>query len=90
MDKDGSKYTVIQESGDKCLKNVLERLASKSKINFKNFELYFFVEHVESSREDLEDMDNAINIDTPLKFLNGYELDVGIFLNFIFFIFSFF
>ncbi len=76
MDKDGSKYTVIQESGDKVLKNVLERLASKSKINFKNFELYFFVEHIEESKDELEDMDNAINMETPLKFLNGFELDV--------------
>ena len=77
MDKDGSKSTIIQESGEKNLKNVLERLASKSKINFRNFELYYFVEHVEEIKEELDDMDNAINMDAPLKFLNCFELDVS-------------
>jgi hypothetical protein len=76
MDKEGSKSTILQESGEKTLKNILERLASKSKINFRNYELYYFVEHVEQSKEELEDMDNAINMETPLKFLNNFELDV--------------
>lgn len=76
MDKDGSKYTIIQESGEKTLKNILERLATKSKINIRNHELYYFVEHVEETKEEQEDIDDAINIETPLKFLNNFELDV--------------
>jgi hypothetical protein len=76
MDKEGSKSTILQESGEKTLKHILERLASKSKINFRNYELYYFIEHVEQSKEDLEDMDNAIKMETPLKFLNNFELDV--------------
>lgn len=77
MDKDGSKSTILRESGEKTLKNILERLTSKFKINFKNWELYFFVEHLDDSKDDIEDMDNAINMDTPLKFLNNFELDVS-------------
>jgi hypothetical protein len=76
MDKDGSKSTILQESGERTLKSVLERLATKNKINYKNFELYYFVEHVDNDKDEIEDMDNAINIDTPLKFLNSFELDV--------------
>ncbi len=70
----GSKSTIIAESSDKTLKNILERLFSKSKINYKNFELYYFVEH---SDKDEEDIDNAINFETQLKFLNNFELDVA-------------
>ena len=79
MDKEGTKSTIIQESGEKPLKSVLERLAAKNKINLKNLELYYFVEHVSSEKEEIEDMDNAINIETPLKFLNNneFELDVN-------------
>jgi hypothetical protein len=76
MDKDGSKSTIIQESAEKTLKSVLEKLAAKNKINHKNFELYFFVEHLEDNKEEIEDMDNAINMDTSLKFLDCFELDV--------------
>ena len=76
MEKDGGKSTILQEGGDKTLRYVLERLASKFKINCKNADLYFFVEHVEDSKDELEDMDNGINMDTPLKFLNCFELDV--------------
>lgn len=75
MEQDGNKSTILQESGEKTLKDVIDRLFSKSKISYKNFDLYFFVEHIDNSNE-VEDMDNAINIDTPLKFLNCYELDV--------------
>lgn len=74
--ENGSKSTIIAESGDKSLKNILERLASKSKINYKNFDIYFFVEHSDDTKDELEDMDNAIGIETQLKFLNNFELDL--------------
>ena len=73
--ENGSKSTIIAESGDKTLKNILERLSSTSKINYKNSELYYFVEH---SDKDDEDIDNAINFETQLKFLINFELDVTI------------
>jgi hypothetical protein len=42
-------------------------------INYKNFEYYYFVDHNDKEEDDI---DNAINIDTQLKFLNNFELDV--------------
>jgi hypothetical protein len=72
----GSKYTILEESGDKTLRNMIERLIAKQKITYKNFDLYYFVEHTESTKDDVEDMDNAINLDTQLKYLSSYELDV--------------
>jgi hypothetical protein len=83
MDKEGTKSTIIQESGDKTLKSVLERLAAKNKISLKNLELYYFVEHVQNEKDDLEDMDNAINIETPLKFLNNNEFELDVNNNFL-------
>ena len=58
------------------LRNVLEKLSQKNKINYRNFDLYYFIEHSENYKDDLDDMDNAINMDTQLKFLNNYEIDV--------------
>jgi hypothetical protein len=76
FEKDGNKYTIIQENGERTLKNVLEKLSTKNKINYRNFDLYYFIEHTDSQKEELDDMDNAINMETQLKFLNNYELDV--------------
>lgn len=76
FEKDGNKYTIIQENGERTLKNVLEKLSTKNKINYRNFDLYYFIEHADSQKEDLDDMDNAIGMETQLKFLNNYELDV--------------
>jgi hypothetical protein len=77
FEKDGNKYTIIQENGERTLKNVLEKLSTKNKINYRNFDLYYFIEHTDSQKEDLDDMDNAIGMETQLKFLNNYELDVN-------------
>ena len=58
------------------MKNVLEKLSQKNKINYRNLDLYYFIEHSENYKDDLDDMDNAINMETQLKFLNNYEIDV--------------
>ena len=58
------------------LKNVLEKLSNKNKIILRNLDLYYFIEHIDNEKEDIDDMDNAINMETQLKFLNNYELDV--------------
>lgn len=60
------------------LKNVLEKLSNKNKIILRNLDLYYFIEHVDNEKEEIDDMDNAINMETQLKFLNNYELDVFI------------
>jgi len=71
------EYTVLEESEDKTLINILERIDNKNKLHFKNFEFYYFAEHKDNYFEENEDLDNEINIDTQLKFLNVYELDVN-------------
>jgi len=58
------------------LKNILEKLLAKNKINLRNFDLYYFVEHNENQKEYLEEMENALNNDLQLKFLNNFDLDV--------------
>lgn len=78
-----NERTVIEESGEKTLKNVLESLVVKKKLPFKNFEYFYFVEHHEAVRNNTteinenETIDNEINLETQLKYLNFYELDVN-------------
>ena len=76
FEKEGNQYIKIQESGDKTLKNILEILYSKNMINLRNLEFYYFIEHSENKKDELEDFENAINMDTTIKFLNYFELDV--------------
>ena len=76
-----NERTVIEESGEKTLKNLLESLVVKKKLPFKNFEYFYFVEHHEtikntSENNENEIIDNEINLDTQLKYLNFFELDV--------------
>ena len=77
-----NERTVIEESGEKTLKNVLESLVVKKKLPFKNFEYFYFVEHHEANKNTVENnenetIDNEINLDTQLKYLNFFELDVS-------------
>ena len=76
FDRAINQYNIIQENGERTLKNVLEKLSQKNKINYRNLDLYYFIEHSESYKDELDDMDNAINMETQLKFLNNYEIDV--------------
>jgi hypothetical protein len=76
FDRAINQYNIIQENGERTLKNVLEKLSQKNKINYRNLDLYYFIEHSENYKDDLDDMDNAINMETQLKFLNNYEIDV--------------
>ena len=70
--------TVLEENEDKTLISLLERIDHKNKLNFKNFDFYYFTEHKDNVAEENEDLDNEINFDTQLKFLTVYELDVYI------------
>jgi hypothetical protein len=76
LKSNGGNYATIQLNHEKTLRNILEKLSSQNKISHKNFDLYYFLEHVENSKEEIDDIDNAINMDTPLKFLNNFELDL--------------
>lgn len=74
LDVNNISSTIIQMSTENSLKNVLEKIASKKRLNYRNIELYFFVEHSENG--DNEDMDNAISMDMELKYLSTFELDL--------------
>ena len=76
FDKAVNQYNIIQENGERTLKNILEKLSQKNKINYRNLDLYYFIDHSENYKDELDDMDNAINMETQLKFLNNYEIDV--------------
>lgn len=56
-------------------------MAQKKKLPFKNSEYFYFVEHHESNKNtsemtENEIIDNEINLETQLKYLNFFELDV--------------
>ena len=68
---DSSK--IISLKPDDTLKNILEYLFSKDFLVYKNIDLYYFVEH-----KGNDDIDNAINIDTNIKYLSYFELDLYI------------
>lgn len=71
--------TVIEEPEDKPLSIVLEKIYNKKNLNFKHLDFYYFTEHKENQPEEAnDDIDNEINIDTQMKFLTVYELDVSI------------
>jgi len=77
---DGAKSTIIEEYPDKTLRDLLERIYEKKhRLPHKNFDYYFFCEHQEDEEEteDMNDIDNEINMDTQLKYLNVLELDVS-------------
>ena len=74
LDVNNISSTIIQMTTDNTLKMVLDKISMKQRLNYRNKELYFFVEHSESN--DNEDMDNAINMDMELKYLSTYELDL--------------
>ena len=64
---------IISLKPDDTLKNILEYLFSKDFLIYKNIDLYYFVEH-----KGNDDIDNAINIDTNIKYLSNFELDLYI------------
>lgn len=62
-------------NSDITLRELIEWIISKDLLSNKNAELYYFVEHY-ASEEDEEDMDNALYIETSLKYLTTLELDL--------------
>ena len=64
---------VISLKSEDTLKTILEYLFQKNFLIYKNIDLYYFVEH-----KGNDDIDNGINIDTNIKYLTNYELDLYI------------
>ena len=67
-----SSSITLSVDNESTLKDILDTLLQKEMLTIKNVDLYYFVEH--SDKE--EDMDNCINIDTNVKYLNTCEIDL--------------
>ena len=63
-------------NSDITLRELVEWIISKDLLSNKNSELYYFVEHCVNEEEEEEDMDNALYIETSLKYLTTLELDL--------------
>ncbi len=73
--------TVLEESEEKTLMTILERIDHKNKLNIRNYDFYYFTEHKDNNQfDDNDDLDNEINMETQIKFLTVYELEVSFIL----------
>ena len=62
---------IVSLSSDDNLKGILKIFFNQEILQYKNFDFYYFVEHKSS-----QELDNAINLDTNIKYLPGYELNL--------------
>jgi len=67
--ENNSKILVL--SKDEILKNVLNTLLEQNILKNKNINQYYFVEH-----NAIQDIENEINLDTNIKYLPSYELNL--------------
>ncbi len=72
VNKTNTSTTIIQLNINSNLKNVFDKIILKNKLQYRNIELYYFVEHEDNN----EDMDNALSWEMELKYLSTYELDL--------------
>ena len=72
VNKTNTSSTIIQLNITSNLKTVFEKIILKNKLQYRNIELYYFVEHEDNN----EDMDNALSWEMELKYLSTYELDL--------------
>ena len=72
--KNGLNNTkILVLSKDEILKNALNILLEQNLIKSKNINQYYFVEH-----NSIQDTENEIQLDTSIKYLSSYELDLCI------------
>ena len=64
-----SKYLVL--SGEDNLKNILNIFFEENLLKNKESDQYYFVEH-----NEIQDIENEINLDTNIKYLPSYELNL--------------
>ena len=62
---------IVSLSAEDNLKGILKIFFNQDILQYKNIDLYYFVEHKGS-----KEMDNAINLETNIKYLPSYELDL--------------
>lgn len=80
-DTNGSTFTtVIEESKDKTLLYLLERLEKRKFLHcHKNFDYYMICDHTNEdlrSKKEME-MEDEFNLEMQLKYLSTFELDVS-------------
>lgn len=76
LDVNNPSSTILQLATESTLKNVIELLADKSKIPYKNPDLYYFIEHSNKNTVN-DDAEDAINVNMQLKSLTTFEIDVS-------------
>ena len=62
---------IVSLSCDDNLKGILKIFFNQDILQYKNFDFYYFVEHKSS-----QELDNAINLETNIKYLPAYELNL--------------
>ena len=62
---------IISLSSEDNLKGILKLFFNQDILLYKNFDFYYFVEHKSS-----QEIDNAINLETNIKYLPSYELNL--------------
>lgn len=60
---------IISLSSEDNLKGILKIFFNQDILQYKNFDFYYFVEY-----KSAQEIDNAINLDTNIKYLPSYEL----------------
>ena len=60
---------IISLSSDDNLKGILKIFFNQDLLQYKNFDFYYFVEY-----KSAQELDNAINLETNIKYLPSYEL----------------
>ena len=77
----------IEDNGDTTLRNIVEIIERKNNIRFGCYDDYYFIEYKEPNNEYFDEdedefehleIDSEINMDTQLKYLTVFEVEVNI------------
>ena len=62
---------IVSLSSEDNLKGILKIFFNQDILQYKNFDFYYFVEY-----KSAQELDNAINLETNIKYLHSYELSL--------------
>ena len=68
----GNTSKILAMKRDETIRDVMVYLSNRSLLKYKNIDLYYFIPH----SDKFEDIDNAINMETPLVSLQSHELNL--------------
>jgi hypothetical protein len=72
---DVAGFTVLEENPEITLKEILHKMIKKDDTMLKNLDYYSFLEHCDDNK-DKNFFDDEMNLETQLKYLSNFELDV--------------